>query len=191
MQYQATTDQLTVFNPTQHSYFNLAGTSDENVLDHRLTLYAKHYLPLKTDGMPSGKIDTVINTVLDFSNDKRIGEDIFTDDEQLIIAKGYDHYFLQDKVRGDLSKIATLSHQKTGRSMEVWTTELGAQVYSANYLSSEVIGADQVPMQKHQGICIETGQYPNAPVEKNFPLVQLSPQKKFVSETIFKFKKIT
>ena len=189
--YQAQSDMDTVFNPTQHTYFNLSGEADKNVLNHSLHLQAKHFLELGNNGLPTGKTHSVNNTPLDFTSAKLIGENIIEEHPQLTIGNGYDHYFIQRKQRGELTKFASLYHEKSGRTLDVWTTELGGQIYTGNYLSTTITGQNGRPMQQRQGICIETGQYPNAPAEPKFPLVIVAPDKPFHSTTQFRFSHST
>lgn len=187
VEYTAKTDKDTLFNPTQHSYFNLSGNGNTDILDHQLTLNAKTMVELDTESIPTGKFINVTNTPFDFQQAKTVGQDILKIHKQLQIGKGYDHYFLTKNKRGELTDIAHLYHQKTGRLLKVSTTEQGAQLYSANYLNSSVIGKNKIPSRPHQGLCIETGQLPNAPAQELFKTYVLSPSKPFYSSTVFAF----
>jgi len=187
VEYRATSNKKTIFNPTQHSYFNLSGNGASNILDHQLTLNANTFVELNTDSIPTGNMIEVDNTPFDFRQAKLIGRDIFSSNNQLRIGRGYDHYFIAKEARGTLTEIAHLYHQRSGRSLRVYSTEQGAQIYSANYLNHQVIGKQGIPARPHQGICIETGQLPNAPAEKRFKQHILTPDKPFYSLTTFAF----
>lgn len=190
VEYRANTNKETIFNPTQHSYFNLSGNGESDILDHQLTLNAKNFVELNAESIPTGNLLNVKDTALDFRKEKSIGRDIFSNDKQLLIARGYDHYFVAQAKRGTLTEIAHLYHQASGRSLRVSATEQGAQIYSANYLNNTVIGKNAIPARRYQGICIETGQLPNAPAEKQFDSYILSPDKPFYSLTKFAFSAI-
>lgn len=187
VEYRAKTDKDTLFNPTQHSYFNLSGNGNTDILDHQLTLNAKTMVELNSESIPTGKFINVTNTPFDFQQAKTVGQDILKNHKQLQIGKGYDHYFLAKNKRGELTDIAHLYHQKTGRSLKISTTEQGAQLYSANYLNNSVIGKNNIPSKPHQGLCIETSQLPNAPAQTLFETYVLSPSTPFYSATVFAF----
>ncbi|MDU0354010.1 aldose epimerase family protein [Paraglaciecola aquimarina] len=184
--FKANTDKATVFNPTQHSYFNLSGTGD-TVLGHRLTLHAKQMVELDDDGIPTGQLLAVKNTALDFLTPKKIGQDINSQNKQIIIGKGYDHYFKAKHTRGELTEIAQLYEPVSGRKLTVSTTEMGVQLYSANYLDESVIGKNGVAYHAQQGVCLETGQMPNAPAEPAFKTLLVKPEQPFSSTTEFVF----
>ncbi|MGJ8681902.1 aldose epimerase family protein, partial [Paraglaciecola sp.] len=184
--YQATTDKPTVFNPTQHSYFNLSGI-DQNVLKHELTIHAEDLVELDEEGIPTGNLLAVKNTTFDFLTAKPIGQDIDSQNKQLVMGKGYDHYFKAKSKRGELTLFSELYEPKSGRKMTMSSTEIGGQLYSANYLAPSVVGKGGLPYQAHQGICIETGQLPNAPAEENFETILVKPNEPFFSQTVFAF----
>lgn len=184
--YQATTDKTTIYNPTQHTYFNLSGTSN-TMLDHTLTLNAQQFVELNKESVPTGELLSVNDTPFDFLSEKTIGRDINANHSQINIGKGYDHFFVAKPARGSLSLLGTLYEPTSGRKMTVETTEVGAQLYSANYLNETVIGKNQAVYQQRQGICIETGQMPNAPAEPNFTTVLVKPSNPFTSQTVFTF----
>jgi aldose 1-epimerase len=184
--YEGNTNKTTVFNPTQHSYFNLSGI-DQSVLKHELTIHAADLVELDSEGIPTGQLLSVKNTAFDFLSAKEIGLDIHSQNSQLKAGKGYDHYFRGKRKRGKLTPFAELYEPYSGRKMTVSTTEIGAQLYSANYLEPSVIGKGGVPYQARQGICIETGQMPNAPGEVKFNTVLVQPNRPFFSKTVFAF----
>ena len=197
--YKANTDKKTVINLTQHSYFNLAAKKNNNVLKHDLIVHADSYLPLANDGFPTGEIKSVANTPFDFRKAKAIAKDINKNHTQLEIAQGYDHYWLIDKsmikirkheyhaIKSSLNLVAELSEKQSGRSLQVWSTEDGLQIYSANYLNENVIGKYQQAYSPQYGICLETGQLPNSPAEVEFPTYVLTPNSTYTSTTVYKF----
>jgi aldose 1-epimerase len=197
--YKANTDKKTVINLTQHSYFNLAAKKNNNVLKHDLTVHADSYLPIAQDGFPTGEIKSVDNTPFDFRKAKVIAKDINKNHTQLEIARGYDHYWLTNKnmikknnheyhaLNSSLNLVAQLSEKKSGRKMQVWSSEDGLQIYSANYLNKNVIGKYQQAYSPQYGICLETGQLPNSPAEDKFPAYVLTPKNTYISTTVYKF----
>lgn len=197
--YKANTDKRTVINLTQHSYFNLAAKKNNNVLKHDLTVHADSYLPLAQDGFPTGEIKPVAHTPFDFRKAKTIAKDIKKNHTQLEIARGYDHYWLTDKnrvekrnpeyhaVNSALNLVAQLSEKQSGRVMQVWSSEDGLQIYSANYLNKNVIGKYQQAYSPQYGLCLETGQLPNSPAEEKFPTYVLTPKSTYTSTTVYKF----
>ena len=135
--YQAMTDKKTVINLTQHSFFNLAGTADPTptICDHILTINADHYTPMDKVSIPTGEIAPVAGTPMDFRAPRIVGERIEDSFEQLVFGKGYDHcYVLNKKEAGELSFAAKVVDPKSGRTLEVYTTEPGVQLYTGNWL---------------------------------------------------------
>lgn len=133
--YKAETDAPTPFNPTQHSYWNSAGAGAPSVLDHVLSIYADHYLPLTPERIPSGALADVASTPFDFREPKPIGRDIDAPDAQLALGKGYDHCFALNGA--GMREAATLFDTANGRRMTVHTDMPGPQLYSANFLGGE------------------------------------------------------
>jgi aldose 1-epimerase len=170
LDYEATTDKATPINLTSHAYLNLRGHSD--VLDHQLELKAYRYTPTDEGLIPTGQIDSVKGTPLDFTRPTRIGARI----EQLKPKPGgYDHNFVLDSNGGELVEAGALRDPESGRAMYVSTTEPGLQLYSGNHL-------------KHGGVCFETQHYPDSINHPEFPSVVLRPGKNFRSTTVFAFK---
>ncbi len=187
IQYRANTNKVTIFNPTQHSYFNLSGQDNKQVLDHELTIYSQEIVELDNQSIPTGNFIPVNTTAFDFSQPTKIASNLAKTHPQLTIGKGYDHYYVVQKSRGELTNIAQLFEANSGRKLTISSTESGAQIYSANYLNETVIGKRGVAYQKYQGICIETGQLPNAPAMSTFPTYLLKPNQEYLSTTIFDF----
>ncbi len=191
--YQATTDETTVINMTQHSYFNLSGAK-ENILEHELQLNASRILELNDNLIPTGTFTNVAQTPFDFRNLKKIGQDIYTKNRQLELGEGYDHCFVIDTTINNISETklnlplaAALYHEKSGRFLEVFTTEPGIQLYTANYLKGQFTGKNGQKYQQYDGVCLETQHFPDSPNQLDFPNVVLNPDEKFQSTTIFRF----
>lgn len=185
--YEGETNKTTVYNPSQHSYFNLSGKGDD-VLEHNLVIHANEIVELDGNAIPTGELLSVNNTDFDFLTITPVSQILTSSHAQVKMAnQGMDHFYKSKNKRGKLSLLAELSEPTSGRNMKVFTTEVGAQFYSANYLNNSVIGKNKKPYKKWQGLCIETGQMPNAPAEKNFNTVLVEPNKLFFSQTVFSF----
>lgn len=185
--YEATTDQKTVINLTQHSYFNLSGNFSKDILDHELEIYSDHFLPVDENAIPLGEYREVSNTPFDFRKAKTVGEDIDNDNEQIRIGKGYDHCWVLDN-EGKLATVAKVMHPESGREMTVLTTEPGIQLYTGNYLKDTITFDNGDKSQDRIGLCLETQHFPDSPNQLAFPSVVLSPNELFQSKTIYKFE---
>lgn len=181
--YSALTDADTVLNLTNHSYFNLDGAGKGNILDHTIEIMADAFTPVDETMIPTGEIRSVVGTPFDFKTPHTIGERIDAADDQLVNAKGYDHNFILNGETGKLRLAARAVGPKSGRTLEVWTTEPGIQFYTGNFLDGVQKGA---PFGKRAGFCLETQHFPDSPNQPGFPSVVLKRNETFKSTTIFR-----
>jgi aldose 1-epimerase len=185
--YTATTDKDTVLNLTNHSYFNLAGEGNGDILDHVLTLHAKQFTPVDKTLIPTGELRDVAGTPLDFTRATAIGKRINESYEQLVFGKGYDHnWLIASDGRKGLTLAAEAYDPKSGRTLEVLTTEPGVQFYSGNFLDGPK-GKGNKPYRQRAAFCLETQHFPDSPNHPNFPSTLLKPNSAFRSQTVFRF----
>ncbi|MBN2244610.1 MAG: galactose mutarotase [Candidatus Aminicenantes bacterium] len=182
IEYQAVTDQATPVNLTHHSYFNLAGQGNGDVLSHELMLKAEKYTPVDQGLIPTGEIRSVHNTPMDFLKPTAIGARI----EE--VEGGYDHNFVLSKEEDEFIFAAQAHDPASGRIMEVFTTEPGIQFYSGNFLDGSILGKAGKVYKKHYGFCLETQHFPDSPNQPEFPSTILSPGEQYTSKTVYKFK---
>lgn len=164
IRYEAETDKATPANLTQHTYFNLTAEKDQTVLDHEIAIHAEEYTEVDQDLTPTGRLIPVSGTDFDFRKPRKISHG------------GYDHNFVLTGKSGELKPAATLFDPKSGRFLEVRTTEPGIQFYSGNFLE-----------KKWTGLCLETQHFPDSPNHPEFPSTILRPGNKYTSTTIYKF----
>lgn len=187
--YLATTDQPTIVNLTHHSYFNLAGQGVGDILDHQLEIDADAFIPVNSDSIPTGEVLNVVGTPFDFRSLHCIGERIAEDSEQLRIAQGYDHCFVLNGQFGTLRTVGKVLESRSGRMMEILTTEPGVQLYTGNFLTHR-IGKNGKKYHKNSGFCLETQHFPDSPNHSNFPSTVLRPGQRLTSTTIYRFSTI-
>lgn len=182
--YSAVCDKDTVMSFTNHVYFNLNGSAMSDVLDHEMQINASHYTPIDADSIPTGEIRAVEGTAFDFNTPCTIGKRINDNDEQLILARGYDHNFCLS--HGDDEAAVTVKEHVSGRKLEMYTDLPGVQLYTGNFLDGTVIGKGGMPLVKHAGFCLETQFYPDSPNQPDFPSCVFKAGEKFESRTVFK-----
>ena len=188
IEYHATTTQATPVNLSQHSYFNLAGAGNGDILDHDLTISAARFVPVDRTLIPTGELRPVRETPFDFNEPARIGSRIHSEDEQLRFGKGYDHSYVLDRSsESGLELAATLRDRGSGRVMEVFTTEPGLQLYTGNVLSSALPVAMGTPYGRHAGLALETQHFPDSPNRPRFPSTILRPGEEYRSLTVYAF----
>ncbi len=188
IEYHGSTDKSTVVNLTNHSYFNLSGPNNGNILNHHLKIHADEFTPLgDSQGIPSGAVDTVEGTPLDFRKFTRIGDKIDAAHEQIQLGEGYDHNYVLNGTDDELMLAAEVFDPVSGRGMEVHTSEPGVQFYTANNLGKGLIGKDGVEYSKRIALCLETQHFPDSPNNPNFPSTLLNPGGEFSSTTVYKF----
>lgn len=187
--YQAMTDKTTIVNLTQHSFFNLAGNAKPTptICNHILTINADHYTPMDNVSVPTGQIAPVAGTPMDFRTPHVVGKRIDDEFEQLVFGKGYDHcYVLNKKETGELSFAAKVTEPESGRTLEVYTTEPGVQLYTGNWLGG-FEGKYGATYPERSAICLETQHFPDSPNKPHFPSVVLHPGEVYTQKCIYKF----
>ena len=183
--YRARTDRLTPFNPTNHSFFNLSGDPQKDVLGTYLTINAQRVTAVRDDLIPTGELLPVAGGPLDFRSPKKLGDDMFAADHLIQLCGGFDHNFCLDG--GGYRKIAEAYEPDGGRVMEVFTDMPGVQLYTFNRPEQGLIGRDGRQMGPHTAFCLETQFYPDTPHHGDFPGGYLAPGEDFVSRTAYKF----
>ncbi len=187
IEYSATTDKDTVTNLTHHSYFNLAGEGNGDILNHRVTINANSFVPTDAGSIPFGELRRVARTPFDFLKATAIGARINQDDEQIKFGSGYDHTWVINGRPGVLRLAATAFEPNSGRTMQVWTTEPGMQFYTGNFLDGTLTGKAGKIYQRRFGFCFETQHYPDAPNQPSFPTTTLKKGATYKSTTIYRF----
>jgi len=187
IEYSATTDKDTVTNLTHHSYFNLAGEGNGDILSHLVTINGNRFLPTDAGSIPTGELRKVAGTPFDFLTAHAIGERINQDEEQLKLGNGYDHTWIINGRPGTLRLAASAYESTSGRTMQVWTTEPGVQFYTGNFLDGTLTGKSGKIYQRRFGFCFETQHYPDSPNHPAFPTTTLKKGATYRSTTIYRF----
>ena len=183
--YRATTDAPTPINLTQHSYFNLSGDPNSTALDHDLMIAAAQYMPVNAELIPTGELRDVEGTPFDFRHARAIGAQLAVVDQQLTYGDGYDHNYVLNAAPGTVA--VRLMHVKSGRVLEVLTSEPGLQLYSGNVLGTKQIGKHGASYPRYAGVALETQHFPDAPNQPHFPSTILRPGEVYASETTLRF----
>ncbi|HKJ43238.1 MAG TPA: aldose epimerase family protein, partial [Sunxiuqinia sp.] len=178
IKYEAETDEKTIVNFTNHSYFNLTG-GEEQILDHELLLKAKK-ITESADLIPTGKILPVEGTPFDFTKNKKLGQDIET------LPDGYDQNYVLDNDNGRFVFVGRLKENSTGREMEVYTTQPGIQLYTGYWIPELIVDGEK-KFGRYSGVALETQHYPDSPNHPDFPSTELKPGQKYLEQTVYKF----
>ncbi len=184
IEYSATTDKPTVLNLTNHTYWNLAGAAAGNILDHDVTLFADKYIPVDLGGIPNNGLQPVKGTPFDFTTPHAIGERIQQSGGDPV---GYDHTWVLNGDANVLKPCAQVYDKKSGRVMDISTTEPGVQFYTGNFMDGNTKARGGVACNKHQGFCLETHHFPDSPNHPDFPTTVLRPGETYKQTTVHKF----
>jgi aldose 1-epimerase len=187
IEYHATTDKNTVLNLTNHTYFDLSGEGNGNILQDQLKLYASHFTPIDATLIPTGEIRATKGTPLDFSQATAIGARIDADDPEIKFGKGYDHGYVLDRTKPGLMLAAEVFDPHSGRVLDVLTTQPGIQLYTSNFLDGSEKGKGGKPYNYRSAFCLETQHYADSPNKPNFPSTELKPGETFSSTTEYRF----
>ncbi len=185
--YVATTDKATPVNLTNHTFFNLRGEGNGNILGHKIMIKGDHFTPVNKGLIPTGQLAEVKGTPFDFTNARSIGEHINAENEQIRFGGGYDHNWALHNKDGKLAHVATVWEPFSGRTLEVWTTEPGLQFYTGNFLDGRLIGKSGKSYSYRGAFALETQHFPDSPNHPGFPSTIILPSGTYRTTTIYKF----
>ena len=184
--YRATTDKATPINLTNHSYFNLSGFENDSINNHAFQIFADEYTEKNKNNQPTGKFIKVDDTIFDFRSAKKIGAHI--NDNMLKTDRGYDHNFILKHNNSDtIIHAAQLSDDESGRTLDVFTTAPGIQLYTANFFDGSITGSQNKVYKQHSAVALETQAFPDSPNQPDFPNTILHPGEIYNSTTVYAF----
>lgn len=188
IEYEATTDADTVINLTNHTYFNLKGAGNGDIFDHTLKLNCSHYLPTDNTLVPTGEYASVKGTPMDFTEEKALGVDIHSDFEAIKIGKGYDHCWLVDNFQDkQIKEIAVLKEHTSKRELHIYSSQVGVQVYTGNWLNDSPIGKNGAKHSDYCAVAIECQGLPDAPNKPHFPSQILKKGETYKQTIVYSF----
>ena len=185
--YKATTDKPTILNPTNHCYFNLSGDPNNTILNNIVMINADKFTPVDSTLIPTGQLEDVANTPLDFRKPTEVGKRINDDFQQLKYAGGYDFNWVLNNYNGSVREAATVYDSTSGIFMKVLTDQPGLQFYTGNFLNGKDRGKYGIYYKFRTGLCLECQHFPDSPNEKNFPSTVLRPGHTYTQTTIYEF----